>query len=483
MLKRIMSVTAAAAVMLAAAAQDKNFHIYLCLGQSNMEGNAQVEPVDRAGVPDRFKVMAAVDFPESGRVKGEWYTAVPPLVRQYTGLTPMDYFGRTMVANLPENVTVGVVPVAIGGCKIEHLYKDFDPATLVNEPEWFRGMMSAYDNEPYKRLVECARKAQKDGVIKGILLHQGESNSGQQDWTLKVKKVYDDLLSDLGLDAADVPLLAGEVVTSAQGGVCGGHNAVVNTLPSVIPTAHVVSAANLPQKGDGLHFTAHGYRVLGCRYAVEMLATMGIENPKVEYSEEIPFVPKPEPSEGDFVFDFKYFNPSVWETGSFDAATGSFTAGQYGFGGWEYDKPIDLSGYRYIVAELEEPETNGVEFRIFDTPSYWDTPYSSKFSGGKLIVAELDGMMKNLETGIVPLDTSRIYRVGFWAYGGKPVRIKHVYATNNNPYAGMADAVVADKMDLPVYDLCGRIVAGSADGLDALAHGVYVSNGKKFAIR
>lgn len=122
-----------------------------------------------------------------------------------------------------------------------------------------------------------------------------------------------------------MPLLAGEVVTSAQGGVCGGHNAVVNTLPSVIPTAHVVSAANLPQKGDGLHFTAHGYRVLGCRYAVEMLATMGITDPKVEYSEELPFVPKPEPSEGDFVFDFKYFNPQIWEKGTFDSNTHTFT--------------------------------------------------------------------------------------------------------------------------------------------------------------
>ena len=483
MLRRILSVAAATAVMLSAAAQDKDFHIYLCLGQSNMEGNAQVEPIDRAGVPERFKVMAAVDFPDSGREKGKWYTAVPPLVRQYTGLTPMDYFGRTMVANLPENVTVGVVPVAIGGCKIEHLFKDFDPSTLAGEPDWFRGMMSAYDNEPYKRLVECAREAQKSGVIKGILLHQGESNAGQQDWTLKVKKVYEDLLADLGLDAADVPLLAGEVVTTAQGGVCGGHNAVVNMLPSVIPTAHVVSAANLPQKGDGLHFTAHGYRVLGCRYAVEMLATMGIENPKVEYSEEIPFIPEPEPSEGDFVFDFKYFNPSIWADGSFDAATGTFVAGQYGFGGWEYDRPIDLSGYRYIVAELEEPETNGVEFRVFDTPSYWATPYSSKFSGGKLIVAELDGMMKNLDTGIVALDTSKIYRVGFWALGGKPVRIKHVYATNNNPYAADVEAIVVDKADAPVYDLSGRVVAPSADFADTLACGVYISNGKKFAVR
>ena len=31
----------------------------------------------------------------------------------------VDYFGRTMVAGLPENIRVGVVKVAVPGCKIE----------------------------------------------------------------------------------------------------------------------------------------------------------------------------------------------------------------------------------------------------------------------------------------------------------------------------------------------------------------------------
>lgn len=65
---------------------------------------------------------------------------------------------------------------------------------------------------PYACLVEMAKLAQKDGVIKGILLHQGESNTNDKDWPLKVKGVYDNLLNDLGLSAANVPLLAGEVV-------------------------------------------------------------------------------------------------------------------------------------------------------------------------------------------------------------------------------------------------------------------------------
>ncbi len=461
---------------------DQNFYIYLCIGQSNMEGNAPVEPQDRQNVPERFKMMATVNFSNPQRQQAEWYTAVPPLVRENTGLTPMDYFGRTMVNNLPDEVTIGVVPVAVGGCKIEHLDKDFDPSSLVDEAGWFQTYMSYYDNHPYTRLIECAKEAQKQGVIKGVLLHQGESNTNDQQWPQKVKKVYEDILSDLNLNAEEVPLLAGEVVTSSEGGVCGSMNAIIDALPQTIPTAHVVSSGGLPQKGDGLHFTAHGYRVLGCRYAVEMLSSMGITDPIVEYSEDEPFVPNPDPTEGDFVFDLSTFNPSIWETGTFNLSDSTFVAGQYGFGGWQYDKPIDLSGYKYIVAVLSEPEANGVEFRVFDTQSYWETPYSAKFNGGTLIVGELDGMMKNLDSGIVPLNTKQIYRVGFWAYGGQPIKIKHVYATNNDPY-NLISQIVADKADTPkpVFDLQGRKVADSSD-FSELSSGIYISEGRKMII-
>ncbi len=482
-LKSLILGSALLATAMSADAQDPNFHIYLCLGQSNMEGNASIEPIDRQNVPERFQMMAAVDFNNPKRTKGEWYVATPPLVREYTGLTPMDYFGRTMVDNLPEDVKVGVVAVAIGGCKIEHLDKDFNPATLSSEADWFQNFMKAYDNAPYARLVECAKKAQNAGVIKGILLHQGESNTGDPQWWNKVRKVYNDLLSDLNLEPNSIPLLAGEVVTSEMGGVCGAMNAIISNVPKDFPMAHSVSAAQLPQKGDGLHFTAHGYRVLGCRYATEMLATMGISDPKVEYSEEIPFVPTPEPSEGDFTFDFQYFNPQIFADGSFDAQTGTFKGGQWGFGGWEYTKPIDLSGYNYIVAELKEEEKDGVEFRVFDTQSYWETPYTSKFNGGKLIVAELNGMMKNLPDGsIKPLDTSNVYRVGFWCYGNNPTQIKQVFATNNNPYDTGVKSTAMDANNTTVYDMTGLKVADSL--LEAnLCPGIYFTGGRKIAIR
>lgn len=413
---------------------DPNFHIYICLGQSNMEGNAAIQPVDRLNVPQRFRMMATVDFKEPARSLGEWYEACPPLVRENTGLTPMDYFGRTMVDNLPEEVSVGVVPVAVGGCRIEHLMKDYDPSTVVKEAEWFKGFMKAYSNQPYRRLIECAKKAQEKGVIKGILLHQGESNNGDPDWCVKVKRLYDDILSDLGLEPGSVPLLAGEMVRKSEGGICGDMNAIVATLPETLHTARVVSSEGLAQKGDGLHFTAHAYRVLGCRYAVEMLSVMGIKDPYVAYSGQNTSDFTTEPGDGDYVFDIDGFNPTIWGDGTFDRQAKTFMAGEYGFGGWEFETPIDLSGYRYLVAELEGDDADEARLRVFDTVGYFEKSYEGKFGGGRLIVAELNGMMKSLESGITALDTSKVYRVGFWGHGKNPIRIKHVFATNKNPY-------------------------------------------------
>ena len=60
-----------------------------------MEGNAKIEAQDTCNVNERFPMMAAVDCPSLGRVKGQWYKAVPPLVRCHTGLTPADYFNSS----------------------------------------------------------------------------------------------------------------------------------------------------------------------------------------------------------------------------------------------------------------------------------------------------------------------------------------------------------------------------------------------------
>jgi enterochelin esterase family protein len=136
-------------------------------------------------------------------------------------------------------------------------------------------MINEYDGNPYARLVEMAKLAQKDGVIKGILLHQGESNTNDSTWPQKVAGVYGNLVKDLQLDPVAVPLLAGELVNADQGGRCASMNAIIATLPQTVGNAHVISSKGCPSAPDKLHFTAEGYRMLGSRYAVKMLSLLG----------------------------------------------------------------------------------------------------------------------------------------------------------------------------------------------------------------
>jgi hypothetical protein len=249
--------------------QDPNFYIFLSFGQSNMEGHARFEPQDTV-VNDRFAVLQAVDCPDLNRQKGHWYPAVPPLSRCNTGLTPGDYFGKTLAESLPDSIRIGIINVSVGGCKIELFAKDDDQSYVETAPGWMKGMITQYEGNPYARLIELAKIAQKDGVLKGILLHQGESNTGDNSWPQKVKGVYENLLGDLGLRPNSVPLLAGELVSAEQGGKCASMNPIIATLPDIIPNSYVISSAGCEAIADGLHFSAAGYRLLGSRYGEQM---------------------------------------------------------------------------------------------------------------------------------------------------------------------------------------------------------------------
>lgn len=253
---------------------DPNFHIYLCFGQSNMEGNARIESQDRQNINTRFRMMAAVDMDNTGRKKYQWYAAVPPLCRAWTGLTPADYFGRALVEQLPSNIKVGVINVAVGGASIDLYDEDKIDEYLPKQADWFKNFCKEYDNQPLRRLMECAKKAQKVGVIKGILLHQGCTDNTQQDWPQRVKVVYDRILKELNLKADECPLLVGELMTEEDGGCCFAHNAIIDKIQETIPTAYPVSSLGCPGRPDKLHFTAEGYRVLGRRYADVMMSIL-----------------------------------------------------------------------------------------------------------------------------------------------------------------------------------------------------------------
>jgi len=266
---------------------DPNFHIYLAFGQSNMEGAGDVEAKDRIA-DERYKMISTVDNC-MGRHLGEWYYALPPITSCFGNLGPLDWFGRTLTQFLPEEITVGVVPVAVAGCDIK-LFEEENYASY-EQPDWMQERSDSYGGNPYRRLIDMAKVAQKDGVIKGILFHQGETNNTQRDWPERVKVIYERILNELNLKAEDVPLLAGETLRTEADGICGAHNEVIATLPDVIPTSYVISSEGLENRGDGYHFTSASYRTLGQRYAEKMLEILGdvevVKDDDVKSDEEV----------------------------------------------------------------------------------------------------------------------------------------------------------------------------------------------------
>lgn len=283
-----------------------------------MDGNGNIEDQDKQGVDARFKNLSSVNC--TGRTVGQWLPANPPLGRCSAGLSVVDYFGRTLVERLPEHISVSVAVVAVGGSKIELFDKDTYQSYIDSAPSWMLGWISEFGGYPYGRLVEVGKKAQQTGVIKGILLHQGESNNGDGDkWLPKVQKIYENLIKDLALDPTKVPLLAGEMVGQAEGGACWYHNQTIAKLPTVIPNSKVISSSGLPHKGDNLHFTSASYRTFGVRYAEAMLTLL----------DTTPVVVVPAPRDTVFNGNFEQavagWKLNVWA----GSATGAVVNGEY----------------------------------------------------------------------------------------------------------------------------------------------------------
>ena len=264
------------AVSTVSAAPDPNFHIYLAFGQSNMEGQGDIGSQDKS-VDDRFQLLWSADAGSCNQnaSKGKWIKAVPPLAHcQGAKLGPADYFGRTMVEKTDPQIKVGIIVVAIAGCSIQLFDKDGYANYARSQQSWMTQRINTYGGNPYGRMIEMAKKAQEVGVIKGIIFHQGETDAGDGQWPSKVKKVYDNIIKDLGL-GNDIPFLAGEVLRS---GSSSGANNNISKLPQQSSNFYVVSAEGFNQAlGDGqnVHFTSQEYRDFGKRYGEKMVSVLG----------------------------------------------------------------------------------------------------------------------------------------------------------------------------------------------------------------
>lgn len=252
--------------------------LFLAIGQSNMVGKGEIAPEDTIVSP-RFLNLASTTTDD--RQCGEWRVARPGNCRpgydypNYVSLT--DHFGKTLLEYLPATDSIAVLQVGVDGCPM----RLFDPDQYQGfvdscQMDWMNGQLDAYDRKPYDRLIALAKQAQAQGwTVRGILVHQGETDAYSDYWPKETGKVYQNLLNVLGLSAENVPLIAGEAIGIDQNGVCCHCNPTIDRLHDFVPTGWTVSAYACQKGPDNLHFSAEGYHRLGRRYAIKWLQLNG----------------------------------------------------------------------------------------------------------------------------------------------------------------------------------------------------------------
>lgn len=229
----------------AQAKPDSNFHLYLLIGQSNMAGRGVVDAESKQPNPQILMLDS----------NNRWLPATDPVhfdKPALIGVGPAISFAKDMLGNNGK-IKIGLIPCAVGGSPIS---------------VWEPGAFYAPNFHPYDDALKRVKTAMQQGVLKGILWHQGESDNDSVHAALyleKLKTLINRVRTEL--QQPDLPFVAGEI----------GHflrddfiNKVINQLPQQGSNTAVVSAKELTDKGDRLHFDTRSARELGMRYAEAM---------------------------------------------------------------------------------------------------------------------------------------------------------------------------------------------------------------------
>jgi hypothetical protein len=240
---------AAAFAQTASLPPKEKFHLFLLVGQSNMAGRGVVAPEDK--IPDARVLML--------NQAGQWVPAVDPL--HFDKPTAVGVgIGRSFakaIADANPGVTIGLIPCAVGG----------SPIDAWRPGEFYQPTKS----HPWDDAIKRAKLALQAGTLKGILWHQGESDSSRE-----LAPKYEDKLHDLvtrfrtELHAPDVPFICGQLGQFADSPWNEFKQQVDRAhrdLPAKIPHTAFVSSEGLTHKGDKVHFNSTSYREFGRRYA------------------------------------------------------------------------------------------------------------------------------------------------------------------------------------------------------------------------
>ena len=221
--------------------------IFLMAGQSNMAGRGFVEPSDTV---TNKRILTINPDIQVVYAKEPLHFYEP----QRTGLDCGVSFGRTLLQNVPDDVSILLIPTAVGGSSIQQWLED-----------------STYrDVKLMSNFKEKVKFSNNFGTIKGILWHQGEANAYTDDdirlhaeRLTRLFKIFRSITHNERL-----PILAGELSAfSANNKNQQLLNAAIREVVQKDAHAALISTQDLKPNADNIHFNSEGQRTMGERFA------------------------------------------------------------------------------------------------------------------------------------------------------------------------------------------------------------------------
>ena len=228
--------------------------VFILAGQSNMAGRGFVEPQDT--LPNQRIITI--------NAKGELILAKEPLHFYEPNMAGLDCgvsFAHELLKHIPDSVSILLIPTAVGGSAIDQWLGDSLHRNL----------------QLLTNFREKTEIAKKYGNIKGILWHQGESDSKPELIPLYEKKLGH-LFRQFRIYAGNknLPVLMGEIGLFADDSTNkslinnGMHKYALSD-----PNASVIKTGDFKHRGDQLHFDSKSQRLLGERFANQYIQLTG----------------------------------------------------------------------------------------------------------------------------------------------------------------------------------------------------------------
>jgi len=224
----------------------ENVWVFIMAGQSNMAGRGIVEAEDTISDKRIFSIN------KDGQIiiaKEPLHFYEPERIGLDCGLS----FAKTLITKIPDSITILIIPTAVGGSSIRQWLGD-----------------STYRNvKLFSNFLSKVEIAKQNGVIKGILWHQGESDANEKDIPLhkqRLRALFSKFRSAIGNN--ELPVLLGELGSFSENPENFNLiNKAIHEYAAEDKNSSVISTKDLKDKGDHLHFDSKGQRTMGNRFA------------------------------------------------------------------------------------------------------------------------------------------------------------------------------------------------------------------------